>query len=97
VAIPPAPTSSEGVEHYAARKSWKLPWLAKLSKKGDKAGVFGLASRGAVDFLEAGTTVHAFSQEGELTTVSVMSGGNLGKQCWIPTKLLDNESEVAEH
>jgi hypothetical protein len=57
-------------------------------QKDDKAGVLGLASQGEVNYLEAGTTVEAFYVEGSLSMVSVQSGTFLGKDCWIPTKLL---------
>jgi hypothetical protein len=57
-------------------------------QSGDKAGVVGLVARGEVDYLEAETTVHAFSEDGEFSRVSVTSGTDLGKQCWMPTKML---------
>lgn len=57
-------------------------------QSGDKAGVVGLVARGEVDYLEAETTVRAFSEDGELSRVSVTSGTDLGKQCWMPTKML---------
>jgi len=60
----------------------------KAIQDGDKAGVAGLVARGDADYLESGTAVHAFAEDGELSRVSVTSGTDLGKQCWIPTKML---------
>ena len=60
----------------------------KAIQDGDKAGVAGLVARGDVDYLESGTTVHAFAEDGEFSRVSVTSGTDLGKQCWMPTKML---------
>jgi hypothetical protein len=59
-------------------------------QRGDNAGVVGLASRGEVDYLEAGTTVDVFyyGGDGGLSKVSVTSGSSLSKQCWIPARLL---------
>lgn len=61
-------------------------------QNGDKAGALGLVARGEVDYLEPGTTVHAFSVDGEFSGVSVTSGTNLGKQCWVPTKMLGSSN-----
>jgi len=54
----------------------------------DMAGAQGLVSRGEVELLDSGTTVHAFYQDGELSDVTVTSGASLGKDCWMPTKML---------
>jgi hypothetical protein len=39
----------------------------KAVHSGDKAGALGLVARGDVNYLEAGTTVRAFSEDGEFS------------------------------
>jgi hypothetical protein len=65
----------------------------KALENNDKAGALGLVSRGEVELLESGTTVHAFYQDGELSDVTVTSGSSLGKDCWMPTKMLGTRTE----
>lgn len=57
-------------------------------EKGDKAGAIGSVASGEVDYLEPGTTVHAYAEDRGLAAVSVTAGTSLGKQCWMPTKML---------
>jgi len=71
------------------KKELETALAYKAIYDGDKAGALSLVARGDVDYLEAGTTVHAFSESaGGLVSVTVMSGTNLAKTCWIPIKML---------
>jgi len=70
------------------KKELETALAYKAVHDGDKAGALGLVARGDVDYLEPSTTVHAFSESGELVAVTVTSGTSLGKTCWMPTKML---------
>jgi hypothetical protein len=57
-------------------------------QNGDKEGVVGLAGRGQVEYLTAGTKVAQVMVDGEWSRVSVRSGHYLGGHCWIATGML---------
>jgi hypothetical protein len=70
------------------KKELETALAYKAIHDGDKVGALSLVARGEVDYLVAGTTVHAFTESGELVAVTVESGTSLGKTCWMPTKML---------
>lgn len=71
------------------KKELETALAYKAIYDGDKVGALSLVARGDVDYLEAGTTVHAFSESaGGLVSITVMSGTNLAKTCWMPIKML---------
>jgi hypothetical protein len=74
------------------KKELEIALAYRAVQNGDKDGALSLVARGDVDYLEPGTTVHAFSESGELVAVTVMSGTNLAKTCWMPTAVLGARS-----
>jgi hypothetical protein len=71
------------------KKELETALAYKAILDGDKVGALSLVARGDVDYLEAGTTVHGFLESaGGLVSVTVMSGTNLAKTCWMPIKML---------
>ena len=76
------------VESYCGESEDKVSELYSVIASGDMAAAAGLVTRGAAFRLVKGTRVTPATQDGKLSHVTVESGFEYGKDCWIPTALL---------